>query len=55
LELFIVEFLPMPELKLPGMECLPTPALEVFVIKYSLTPESGILPVNCHNTNKQKI
>jgi hypothetical protein len=55
LELFVVEFLPTPELKLPGMECLPTPALEVFVIKYPLTPESGILPVNCHNTNKQKI
>jgi len=30
-----------------------TPALEASVIKYSLTLESGILPVNCHNTNKK--
>jgi len=36
------------------MEYSLTPALEASVIKYSLTPESGILPVNCHNTNKQK-
>jgi hypothetical protein len=37
------------------MKYLPTPTLEVSVIKYSLTLESGILPVSCHNTNKQKI
>jgi hypothetical protein len=32
---------------------LPALDLEVSVIKYSLTPGSGILLVNCHNTNQQ--
>jgi hypothetical protein len=32
---------------------LPILDLEVSIIKYSLTPGSEILLVNCHNTNQQ--
>jgi hypothetical protein len=48
LKLFVVEFLPMPELELFMVELfmgefLPTPELELFEIEYSLAPESGML------------
>jgi hypothetical protein len=37
------EFLPTPELELFVVKFLPTPELELFAIEYSLAPESGIL------------